>query len=36
MKLMNEIQAEEDGVIAEVLVKNGEIVEYGKPLFALQ
>jgi acetyl-CoA carboxylase biotin carboxyl carrier protein len=36
MKLMNEIQAEEDGVIAEVLVKNGDIVEYGKPLFALQ
>lgn len=36
MKLMNEIQAEEDGVITEVLVKNGDIVEFGKPLFKLQ
>lgn len=36
MKLMNEIQAEEDGVITEVLAKNGEIVEYGKPMFAIQ
>lgn len=36
MKLMNEIQAEEDGVIAEVLVKNGDIVEFGKPLFSIQ
>ena len=36
MKLMNEIQAEEDGVIAEVLVKNGEVVDFGKPLFAIQ
>ncbi len=36
MKLMNEIQAEEDGVITEVLVKNGEIVEYGKPMFVIQ
>ena len=36
MKLMNEIQAEEDGIIAEILVKNGEIVEYGKPMFVIQ
>ena len=36
MKLMNEIQAEEDGIIAEILVKNGEIVEYGKPMFVMQ
>ena len=33
MKLMNEIESEVDGVIAEVLVKNGEMVDYGKPLF---
>ena len=36
MKLMNEIQAEQDGIIAEILVKNGEIVEYGKPMFVIQ
>lgn len=33
MKCMNEIQAEEDGTITEVLVKDGELVEYGQPLF---
>lgn len=33
MKLMNEIKAEEDGVIEKVLVKSGEAVEYGTPLF---
>ena len=33
MKLMNEIKAEEDGVIEKVLVKNGDAVEYGTPLF---
>lgn len=36
MKLMNEIQAEEDGVISEILVKNGEIVEFGKPMFVIR
>lgn len=35
MKLMNEIQAEKDGVIKKVLVKNGEIVEFGQPLFEI-
>lgn len=35
MKCMNEIQAEEDGTIVEVLVKDGELVEYGQPLFKL-
>lgn len=33
MKLMNEIESEFDGKIVEVLVKDGEMVEYGKPLF---
>lgn len=33
MKLMNEIEAEEKGVIKKVLVENGEPVEYGQPLF---
>jgi acetyl-CoA carboxylase biotin carboxyl carrier protein len=33
MKLMNEIEAETSGVIAEILVKNEEAVEYGQVLF---
>ena len=36
MKLMNEIEAEFDGEIKEILVKDGESVEYGKPLFELE
>ena len=35
MKLMNEIEAEIGGKIAEVLVKDGEPVDYGKPLFKI-
>jgi acetyl-CoA carboxylase biotin carboxyl carrier protein len=35
MKLMNEIESEADGKIAEVLVANGEHVEYGQHLFRL-
>ena len=34
-KLMNEIESEEEGTIAEILVKDGEPVEYGKPLFRI-
>ncbi len=30
---MNEIESEYDGEIAEILVKDGEMVDYGKPLF---
>lgn len=33
MKLMNDIESEFDGVVAEVFVQNGEAVEYGQPLF---
>ena len=36
MKCMNEIQAEEDGEITAVLATNGELVEYGQPLFAIK
>ena len=36
MKVMNEIQAEKSGEIAEVLVENGEPVEFGQPLFTLR
>lgn len=35
MKLMNDIESEFDGTIDEVLVENGEIVEYGQPLFRI-
>ena len=33
MKVMNEIKAEMKGKVVEVLVNNGEPVEYGQPLF---
>lgn len=36
MKCMNEIQAEEDGEIVEILAKDGELVEYGQPLFKIR
>lgn len=36
MKLMNEIESEFDGEIIEILVKDGEPVEYGKPLFKIK
>ncbi len=36
MKLMNEIEAEVDGVIAKMLVGNGSPVEYGMPLFSIR
>lgn len=35
MKIMNEIQAEQSGDIAEILVENGQPVEYGQRLFRL-
>jgi acetyl-CoA carboxylase biotin carboxyl carrier protein len=35
MKLMNEIEADKDGVIRAVLVENGQPVEYGEPLFII-
>ncbi|MDR1383553.1 MAG: acetyl-CoA carboxylase biotin carboxyl carrier protein [Planctomycetaceae bacterium] len=35
MKVFNEIQAECSGKVVAVLVKNGESVEYGKPLFKI-
>lgn len=35
MKLMNEIESEFDGEIAEIFVKDGEAVEYGKALFRI-
>jgi acetyl-CoA carboxylase biotin carboxyl carrier protein len=35
MKLMNEIESDVSGVVAKILVKNGQPVEYGQPLFAI-
>jgi acetyl-CoA carboxylase biotin carboxyl carrier protein len=35
MKLMNEIVAEADGEIADICMRNGDIVEYGQVLFKL-
>lgn len=36
MKLFNEIEAEVTGEIVEILVENGELVEYGQPLFRVK
>jgi len=35
MKLMNEIDCEVDGEVAEILVNNEQMVEYGQPLFRI-
>ena len=35
MKLMNEIESEYEGKITEIFVKDGEAVDYGKPLFRI-
>jgi acetyl-CoA carboxylase biotin carboxyl carrier protein len=36
MKVMNEIKAEVEGVITEIIAPNGKPVEFGKPLFAIK
>jgi acetyl-CoA carboxylase biotin carboxyl carrier protein len=36
MKLFNEIEAEVNGEIVEVLAKNGQLVEFGQPLFLVK
>lgn len=36
MKLMNEIEAECDGVVDEIFVQNEQMVEYGQPLFRIR
>ncbi len=35
MKLLNEIEADQSGVIKAILVENGQPVEYGEPLFII-
>ncbi len=36
MKLFNEIEADVEGEIVEILVNNGQLVEYGQPLFLVK
>jgi acetyl-CoA carboxylase biotin carboxyl carrier protein len=36
MKMMNQIESEQAGTIKAILVKNGEPVEFGQPLFIIQ
>ncbi|PRR79557.1 Biotin carboxyl carrier protein of acetyl-CoA carboxylase [Clostridium liquoris] len=36
MKLMNEVGSEVDGEIVEIMVKDGDMVEYGEPLFKIK
>ena len=35
MKMMNEITAERDGVISEICVENGQVVDFGRELFKI-
>jgi len=36
MKVMNEIKAETSGVVHQILVENGQPVEYGQPIFLIE
>ncbi len=36
MKLMNEIKAEMAGTVRDILVENGNPVEYGQPIFVIE
>ncbi len=36
MKIMNEILSQQDGVVAEVFVNDGDMVEFGQPLFRIK
>lgn len=36
MKFMNEVASEESGIIEEILVKDGDFVEFGQPLFRIK
>ena len=36
MKIMNEIEADKAGTITQVLVQNGQAVEFGQPLFVIE
>lgn len=36
MKILNEIEADKSGTVTQILVQNGQAVEYGQPLFAIE
>lgn len=36
MKVMNEIESDRDGEVAEILFENGKMVEYGQPLISVK
>jgi acetyl-CoA carboxylase biotin carboxyl carrier protein len=36
MKILNEIEADKSGVVTQILVENGQAVEYGQPLFVVE
>ena len=36
MKLLNEIESDVDGIVAKILIENGQPVEYGEPLFLIE
>ncbi|QEP44214.1 acetyl-CoA carboxylase biotin carboxyl carrier protein [Ectothiorhodospiraceae bacterium BW-2] len=36
MKIMNQIEADKSGVVKDILVDNGEPVEFGQPLFVIE
>jgi len=36
MKILNEIEADKTGTVTQILIENGEAVEYGQPLFVIE
>jgi acetyl-CoA carboxylase biotin carboxyl carrier protein len=36
MKMMNQIESDKDGIVAAILVENGQPVEYGQPIFVIE
>ena len=35
MKTFNEVKSDKDGIVKSILIKNGEAVEFGQPLFEI-
>ncbi len=36
MKILNEIEADKGGTVTQILVENGQAVEYGQPLYVIE
>jgi acetyl-CoA carboxylase biotin carboxyl carrier protein len=36
MKILNEIESDQEGVIKQILIDNGQPVEFGEPLFIIE